>query len=184
MAKLPANKQYEDPGVTEARRDFRFLLEPEARNKAGRRFGTKAIDSPSLLWELFLEYVNDIRLKPLIKVEQKKGTVIYGKGFEGDAAADIVGLPIMRPLTMEGFENYVADQEIAEDLSQYFSNRENRYSDYVAVCLRIKRTIRQDQIEGGMAGVYNPSITQRLNNLVDKSAVEITTEQPLFPDAD
>jgi hypothetical protein len=25
--------------------------------------------------------------------------------------------------------------------------------------------IRQDQIEGGMAGVYNPSITQRLNGL-------------------
>ena len=26
----------------------------------------------------------------------------------------------------------------------------------------------KDQIEGGMAGIYNPSITQRLNNLVEK----------------
>jgi hypothetical protein len=32
-----------------------------------------------------------------------------------------------------------------------------------------------------MAGIYNPSITQRLNNLIEK--VEQTNiEQPLFPD--
>jgi hypothetical protein len=32
-----------------------------------------------------------------------------------------------------------------------------------------------------MAGIYNPSITARLNNLVEKK--EITNvEQPLFPD--
>ena len=33
----------------------------------------------------------------------------------------------------------------------------------------LRKTIRQDQIEGGMAGVYNPSITQRLNSLVEKT---------------
>jgi len=32
--------------------------------------------------------------------------------------------------------------------------------------------IRQDQISGGMVGQYNPSITQRLNGLVEKSQVE------------
>ena len=39
--------------------------------------------------------------------------------------------------------------------------------------------MRQDQIEGGMAGMYNPSITQRLNSLVEKTQTTII-EQPLF----
>jgi hypothetical protein len=29
--------------------------------------------------------------------------------------------------------------------------------------------IRNDQIDGGMVGQYNPSITQRLNGLVEKT---------------
>lgn len=33
-----------------------------------------------------------------------------------------------------------------------------------------------------MCGVYNTSITQRLNGLVEKSEVKVATEQPLFPD--
>jgi hypothetical protein len=32
-----------------------------------------------------------------------------------------------------------------------------------------------------MAGIYNPSITQRLNGLVDKQETTIR-EQPLFPE--
>jgi hypothetical protein len=44
----------------------------------------------------------------------------------------------------------------------------NNYNEYQPICSRIKEQIRQDQIEGGMVGQYNPSITQRLNNLTDK----------------
>jgi hypothetical protein len=84
---------------------------------------------------------------------------------------------------MEGFENWCADNEIAQDLGQYFENRDNRYLEYVAICSRIRRAIRQDQIEGGMVGQYNASITQRLNNLVDKQQTEIKQEQPLFPES-
>jgi hypothetical protein len=83
---------------------------------------------------------------------------------------------------MEGFENYCADNGIIQDLGHYFENRDERYSDYVAICSRIKRAIRQDQIEGGMVGQYNPSITQRLNNLVDKQEQTVKQEQPLFPE--
>jgi len=50
------------------------------------------------------------------------------------------------------------------------------------VCSRIKKSIRKDQIEGGMVGQYNPSITQRLNGLVEKQETSITIEQPLFGD--
>jgi hypothetical protein len=54
-------------------------------------------------------------------------------------------------------------------LGDYFSNRNDAYTDFSAICRAIKREIREDQISGGMAGIYNPSITQRLNGLVDKT---------------
>ncbi|NBW20076.1 MAG: hypothetical protein EBR82_70105, partial [Caulobacteraceae bacterium] len=76
-----------------------------------------------------------------------------------------------------GFENWCADAGIIEDLSNYFANTKGNYSDYSTICLRIKRVIRQDQIEGGMVGQYNASITQRLNSLVDKQENQVFIEQ-------
>lgn len=78
-----------------------------------------------------------------------------------------------RPLTFDGFQVYVWRKGIANGIDQYFSNYEGRYSEYVDICQSIKREIREDQISGGMAGIYNPSITQRLNNL--KEQTESTT---------
>lgn len=117
----------------------------------------KAITTPELMWELFDKYVTWAKNNP-IKVQDfvgKDGDEVYRKKI--------------RPLTMEGFENYVAETKIVTtDLDQYFANWGGRYTDFVSVCSRIKKRIRQDQIEGGMAGIYNPSITQRLNNLTEK----------------
>jgi hypothetical protein len=57
------------------------------------------------------------------------------------------------------------------------------YEQYLPICRVIRQMIRQDQIEGGMAGIYNPSITQRLNGLVEKTQNEnLNREVPLFPD--
>lgn len=62
---------------------------------------------------------------------------------------------------------------IINDIGDYFKNKDGRYSDYAPICSRIKTIIRQDQIEGGMAMIYNPSITQRLNGL--KESTDVTT---------
>jgi len=86
-----------------------------------------------------------------------------------------------RPLTIEGLNVFVRKQGIASGLDHYFANTNNRYRKFLSICTRIREEIRQDQIEGGMAGMYNPSITQRLNNLVDRQQVE-HIEQPLFSD--
>ena len=42
----------------------------------------------------------------------------------------------------------------------------------------IKKEIRENQITGGMLGIYNPSITQRLNNLVEK-VEDVTPQAPM-----
>jgi hypothetical protein len=130
----------------------------------------KLIESPDVLWDLFLQYKKSCKESP-----------IYVQDYVGKDASE-VWRQKERCLTFEGFEDFVADIDgMPMDLGDYFANSNGSYADFSTICSRIKRAIRKDQIEGGMAGIYNASITQRLNNLVDKSQVEFR-EQPLFPD--
>jgi hypothetical protein len=144
----------------------------------------KYIESPEKMWEHFCNYRNEIKANPIYIIEQKKGNTIIPKDFSGEMPDSIVKLPTQRPLTIEGFENWCADNDIIEDLGHYFANTDKRYEDYCTICKRIKQTIRQDQIEGGMVGIYNPSITQRLNGLVEKQEREVkgTLNIPQIPD--
>jgi hypothetical protein len=126
----------------------------------------KYIETPEKMWEYFVAYKKEAKENPIIVKDW------VGKD------ADQVYREKERPLTLEGFENWCADNEIIEDLSNYFANYNNAYSEYLTICSRIRKAIRQDQIEGGMVGIYNPSITQRLNGLTDRQ--DLTTNgQPL-----
>jgi hypothetical protein len=131
----------------------------------------KYIETPEKMWEYFEAYAKETKENPRYKVEYV--------GKEGER----VKTPLERPLTMEGFELYLSNQGIIADLSHYFCNLDNRYSEYVAICNRVRKAVRNDQIEGGMVGQYNASITQRLNNLTDKVETTIV-EQQLFPDVE
>jgi hypothetical protein len=117
----------------------------------------KYIETPEKMWELFTAYKNHVKSNP------RKKMVFVGK----DGQRDYELLEV--PLTTEGFELWCADNDIISDLSQYFANTEGRYTDYQTICSRIKKAIREDQIQGGMVGQYNPSITQRLNGLTEKT---------------
>lgn len=129
----------------------------------------KLIKTPEKLWGLFEAYVKATKSKPF-KIKDWVGK-------DGDE----VEREKEKPLTMVGFEVYVFSQGLNGELSHYFSNKDDRYKDYIAICSRIKKSITADQIEGGMANVYNTSITQRLNNLTEK--IEQTNiEQPLLED--
>lgn len=130
----------------------------------------KYIETPEKMWEYFQEY----------KIHTKNNPIRVND-FRGGMATEVF-LEKERPLTLEGFEMYCFENGIISDLSHYFCNLDNRYSNYVAICSRIRKAIRDDQITGGMAGIYNPSITQRLNNLVERTEVKEVKEQPLFPD--
>lgn len=130
------------------------MAKETVKRKRGR---TKAIGSPEQMWQLFQDYVAYTKKNP-IKVKDWVGGM--GKQIVREKE---------RPLTLEGFELYVWEKGIVEGVEQYFSNREGRYQDFVGICSLIRKQIRQDQIAGGMAGIYNPSITQRLNGLVEKT---------------
>lgn len=113
----------------------------------------KYIETPEKMWELFKEYMDSLEPRAIEKATPK-GVVVEMH---------------QTPLTMDGFEVYCFDKGFT--VEHYFRNTNDAYNDYCGICSHIKKVIRKDQIEGGMVGQYNPSITQRLNGLTEKTDV-------------
>ena len=131
------------------------------------------IDSPETMWKLFQGYVADLKEK------ESEWLKIQYVGKEAQRMEDSLKLP----LTFEGFKRYCWDEEIG-DVTEYFLNREDRYADFTIICSRIKNAIRENQVTGGMLGVFNPSITQRLNDLSENINTKNETKLniPNLPD--
>lgn len=130
---------------------------------------TRIFKHPDELYKAFEEYVKETKQNP------RKKHVFVGK----DGASEFELLE--RPLTLEGFEIYCYDNYGC--VGQYFKNQDGLYEEFIPICSRIRQAIRRDQIEGGMVGQYNASITQRLNGLTEKTEnVNVNKEVPLFPD--
>lgn len=125
----------------------------------------KYIETPERLWELFKEYELYAKSNPII-VEDYVGK-----------DAELVKKKKEVPLTVDSFEDYLFELGIINDLGDYFSNKDERYTEYATICRAIKRKCRKDQINGGMAGIYNPSITQRLNNLTERIESEVIVSE-------
>ena len=121
----------------------------------------KLIESPEAMWGLFERYKTWAKEHPF-KIKDWVGK-----------DAEQVEREKERPLTMVGFESFVFNHGLNGSLSHYFSNLNESYTEYLSICSRIKAAITSDQIEGGMAGMYNPSITQRLNGLVERTETDI-----------
>ena len=115
----------------------------------------KYIETPEKLLDIFKEYKKQVKDKP------RTNHVFVGK--EGNSTRQ----ELERPLTMEGFKVFCFENYGC--VKHYFDNTDQRYSEYSTICTHIKDCIRQDQIEGGMVGQYNASITQRLNGLAEKT---------------
>lgn len=114
----------------------------------------KYIETPERfeeIWEIYKKKVKD-NPRYSYSVSNKTG--------------EIVAIPLELPISVDGFEVW-AKKEYG-DIHNYFDNNGDRYSDYKAICSHIRKECRVDQIEGGMVGQYNPSITQRLNNLTER----------------
>lgn len=124
------------------------------------------IESPEHLWKLFQEYVIDLKSK------ESEWLKIQYVGKEGDRKTD----PFKLPLTLEGFKRYCWDVEVG-CVEQYFKNQDEAYTEFLPICSRVKNAIRENQVLGGMLGVFNASITQRLNSLTDLKDITTGGEQ-------
>lgn len=87
-----------------------------------RPHGTKNIETPEKMWELFLAYKDEVKNNPItVKDWVGKDAITVFREKE-------------RPLSVDGFECWCYDNGIINDLSNYFANSDNRYSDYSTIC--------------------------------------------------
>ena len=132
---------------------------------------TRIFKKPEDLEKAWKAYKEDLKDKAKVWVK------IQYVGKDGDKKQDSPKLP----LTYEGFKRFCWDENIGT-VQHYFENTEKMYDDFCEVCTRIRNEIREDQITGGILSFYNASITQRLNNLVEKSEVKIEDVDVNFED--
>lgn len=120
----------------------------------------KYIETPELLYELFEKYKSKVHENPRYN-------------YQLDRNGKVVPVPLRVPLTIEGFKIFCYNE--IGSIKHYLDNTDNAYEEYRPICSCIKDEIRNDQIEGGMVGQYNASITQRLNGLAEKTQNENKT---------
>jgi hypothetical protein len=129
----------------------------------------KYIETPEKMWELFEEYVKHENNNPMHKREYV--------GKDGNE----VDTPLQVPITFEGFECYLADKGIIEDLGKYSANTDNAYNEFVTIITRIRRNCFVQNFKGASVGLFNANLVAKKLGLISK--VEQTNiEQPLFPE--
>jgi len=127
--------------------------------------------SPDQIWDAFNRYRSWAKANPILVHDfvGKDGNSVYRERE--------------RALTIDGFISWIAEEE--DDLSKsperYFNGD---YPEFVGVISKVKMIIRNDQITGAMAHIYNPNLTARLNGLSDKTETRQIVEQPLFLEED
>ena len=140
--------------------------------KNGNIHPTRIFKSPDELELAWKAYKDDLEIKA------KEWVKVQYVGKDGDRKED----PMKLPYTMDGFEVFC--YENYGDVENYFRNKDGYYDDFTAICSYIKKEIRANQITGGLLGVYNPSITQRLNGLAENTKTELSgsLNVPNLPD--
>lgn len=113
--------------------------------------------------------------KENLKEQAQEWLKVQYVGKDGERVTDAQKVP----MTLEGFKRYCRANH--GEVDHYFKNTDNMYDDFCHICLRIREEIRENQIIGGLLGFYNPSITQRLNGLVEKQSNEVTATVKQIP---
>jgi hypothetical protein len=122
----------------------------------------KYIETPERLWELFEEYVKHEKNNPMLKVDYvgKDGRKEYTE--------------LETPITFEGFECYLMDKGVIEDLGHYSNNKDNRYSEYVTIITRIRKNCFTHNFKGASVGLFNANIIAKKLGLSEKVETQQT----------
>ena len=115
------------------------------------------IKSPVELWQLFEDYVKHEVSNPLFKREYV--------GKDGNE----VDTPLQTPITFEGFECYLSDKDIIQDLGDYSCNRDNKYSDYQPTIRRIQKNCFVQNFKGAAVGLFTARLISMKLGLTEKT---------------
>lgn len=116
----------------------------------------KYIESPEKLWEYYTNYKEWTKNNPILKQDY------VGKD------ADEVYRKLERPLSFEGFEVYLRDNDIICDLGDYDRDKDGRYTEYATILRACKKDIEVNQFNGATVGIFQQNIIARKLGLVEK----------------
>lgn len=116
----------------------------------------RLFDHPDQIWGLFLKYKAHIKANPITKREYV--------GRDGIP----VDTPLPTAMTLDGFGCFC--WEHWGDISHYMKGDYDEFSQIIA---RIRQEVRDNQVSGALAGVFNSNLTARLNSISEKQSIEI-----------
>lgn len=117
----------------------------------------KYIETPEKLWEYFEDYVRHEQDNPMYKVEYV--------GRDGQT----VRTPLETPITFEGFECWLADEGIINDLGHYSQNLDGRYAEYVPIITRIRNNCFSQNFKGAAVGLFNSNLIAKKLGLIERT---------------
>ena len=120
----------------------------------------KYIESPERLWEYFEAYVLHEKGNPMFKVDYV--------GKDGEEK----NTPLQVPITFEGFECYLADLDIIQDLGDYSKNDDDRYFEYAPIITRVRKNCFVQNFKGASIGIFNANIIAKKLGLADKQDIK------------
>lgn len=129
----------------------------------------KYIESPEKLWEYFTQFVEHEKNSPMFKVEYV--------GKEGQ----MVNTPLQVPITFEGFECWLADNGIINDLGDYSSNKGGAYESYSTIITRIRNNCFSQNFKGAAVGLFNANLIAKKLGLSEKTESKIDANVSVTP---
>lgn len=116
----------------------------------------KLIETPEKLMELFQSYRDWCKANPRYEnMPDYKNASSFKVERE-------------RPLTWDGFENWLRENDVIAKLDNYKANVDEAYTEYRDIIRDIDRIIWADKFEGATVGIYNHNIIARDLGLADK----------------
>jgi hypothetical protein len=124
----------------------------------------KLIETPERLLELFKDYVKHESENPMYRVDYV--------GKEGKQ----VKTPLETPITFDGFEVYLFQNEIISDLGHYSCNKDGRYLEYVPIIAYIRKHCYIHNFKGAAVKLFDPNLIARKLGIKDSSDVTTNGE--------
>lgn len=127
----------------------------------------KKIKSPEQLMKLFVKYTEWAKANP-IKVKDWVGK-------DGDEVIREKEIP----LTFKGFEVWLFENQVINDMGDYEKNSGKRYTKYSPILTHIKRICYTHKFNGAAAGIFNQNIICRELGLMEKTQISGDSENPI-----
>jgi hypothetical protein len=124
----------------------------------------KLIETPEKLLELFKEYVKHESENPMHRIDYV--------GKDGKQ----VKTPLETPVTFDGFEVYLFQKGIINDLGDYSKNKDGRYSDYAPIIAYIRKHCYIHNFKGAAVKLFDPNLIARKLGIKDSSDVTYNGE--------